>query len=66
MIFKKKSKKGTTSFLLRFEMMVHLLRFEKDDVNLEINNIILLKFELDSPPPPPNENITLTQHLQCH
>ena len=52
-------KKGTTLFLLRFEMIVHVLRFEKDGVNLEISPVIL-RFEIetgyDPPPPHPSED----------
>ena len=42
-------KKGTTLILLRFVMMVHLLRFEKDGVNLKINQKIVLRFKDGGP-----------------
>ena len=64
-ILNKFVKKVTTLIVVRFEMMVHLLRFEKYGVNLKINQTILLSFndaggyEPLSPPPssPPSPHI---------
>ena len=44
-ILNKFVKKGTTLPLVRFEMIVHLLRLEKDGANLKINQAILLRFK---------------------
>ena len=40
-------KTGATLFLLKFKNTVHLMRSEKDGVNLESNQIILLRFEIE-------------------